>query len=113
MTITEFLLARLDEYEAALDDATSGPPFSPVATHGGTAVHAVLGRTDPGEFDREVAWLRRDLEAKRRILSHWPDPMGAWSAAEAAAARTLKEHTLRALASTYSDHSDYWEGMEL
>ncbi|WP_304455986.1 hypothetical protein [Nocardiopsis sp. YSL2] len=34
MTITEFLAARLDEYEGALEDATSGPPNSPAATLG-------------------------------------------------------------------------------
>ncbi|MFD6656945.1 DUF6221 family protein [Streptomyces parvus] len=48
-----------------------------------------------------------ELHAKMRIIRAWPDPMGAWSAEEADAARKMKDMVLRAMASVYSEHPDY------
>lgn len=115
MTITEFLAARLDEYEAALDDATSGPPNSPAATLGGTAVNAVL-TGDWGTVDREVAWLRRDLASKRWMLDITRPDLEAASGEVAAPelgaelGRWTKAYAIaRAMAVPYVDHSDYRE----
>jgi Family of unknown function (DUF6221) len=48
-----------------------------------------------------------ELHAKMRIIRAWPDPMGAWTADQADAAREMKETVLRAMASVYSEHPAY------
>lgn len=48
-----------------------------------------------------------ELHAKMRIIRAWPDPMGAWTAEQADAARKMKETVLRAMASVYEEHPDY------
>lgn len=48
-----------------------------------------------------------ELHAKMRIIRAWPDPLGAWTADQADAARKMKDTALRAMASVYSEHPSY------
>lgn len=48
-----------------------------------------------------------ELHAKMRIIRAWPDPLGNWTAAQADAARAMKETVLRAMASVYEEHPEY------
>lgn len=76
-------------------------------------LNALRGFLDE-RFHQELHWAMRNraedvpgIEAKLRILSAWPDPMGRWSAAEADAARAVKLSVYLLLALPYADHKDY------
>lgn len=96
--IKEFLTARLTEmrYEAKEWRETEG---------------------DPGEMD--VRWYKvpsltprfvlADCDAKLRVIKHWPDPTGQWTAEQADAARAEKSYVLKLFALPFADHPEYQE----
>lgn len=101
MSLKDFLEARLLDDLLACYSAASNGNEGLTPTSSTTAPEAAhLERYTP-------ARALEDIEAKQKIVKHWPDPMGEWSAKEAEAARAVKEHTLRLLALPYSDHPDY------
>ena len=122
MTLVEFLKARLaeDAWNNRIDpteewhvdhDGDEGGAFPPsrvvgrghyLAYDAPESIASHMARHDP----RRVA---AEVEAKRRIVDHWPDPLGNWTAEQADAARAVKEQTLRQFAAVYADHPEYDE----
>lgn len=125
--LLDFIRARLDEDEQAARKAgetCAAPWFNKVTVEPGgytdgrivddngyTVVHVEDQTPEFDEAEHIVRWnparVLAEVEAKRRMLSAWPDPTGEWSAAEAAAARAVKERIYRLLALPYADHPDY------
>ena len=120
MTITEFLLARIVEDEAA---ATAAQSAASMAYFGDTVADAMLGLAASEGADRvAVEHFRRhnpdrvlaECEAKRRIVRKHRERPGVTGADSAPPDRcsTCRSHrwpcgTLRELASVYADHPDY------
>lgn len=99
--LKKFLTDRLvDDRLAAYEAAAEGGKGLAPAAHATPHEEAHLERYAP-------ARVLEEIKAKQRIVNHWPDPSGAWTASQADAARAVKEHTLRVLASAYADHPDY------
>lgn len=93
LTLTDFLLARLDEDESAAraaieswDSEDDGAAFGELSSQS----HAFVRRYDPARALLEIASKRRLIEDDR---DGYPDDS--------------RSRTLRALASPYSDHSAY------
>jgi hypothetical protein len=109
MTITEFLLARVVEDEAAMDGAEGAAAWPldmtrPQVSGDSQASWVVIGR------DRVLA----ECEAKRRIvgLAQSADEADRYAAeviggVDGAAVDTDGAGILRALASVYADHPDF------
>ncbi|MDQ8040481.1 DUF6221 family protein [Cellulosimicrobium sp. XJ-DQ-B-000] len=132
MTLTEFLLARIEEDETAAQDAEPGPwtldreslPQAIIGADGDPVIRAAKGERDWTFQTSEVAYhvVRHDparvlteCEAKRRIVDYREQcerdrDEAPREARDLFAARLLAfDATLRALALPYAGHPDYDE----
>lgn len=99
MTLTEFLLARLDELEGYTEQGRprGEDPFDEARS--------------AGWFQAEVfgpEWVLADIEAKRRIVRHFAEKIEGW---EQSQEYWMDDgvKTLCLLALPYADHPDYDE----
>lgn len=106
MTITEFLLARIAEDEAAV-------PYRPAPTVGDD----VLAQIDeaqhgyralkPGVLTVTTARVLAECEAKRRIVEGHAETWDLGREDYLEGVWRSEDHTIRVLASVYADHPDF------
>jgi hypothetical protein len=124
-TITEFLLARIAEDEAAATEAAEdeiGGPEDPDQSvvdwpQGAPTWVAAFGSFADQNVARVELSPRRALaecEAKRRIVDEYEDALAGWQlapfeGAHLETARELLGYVVELLAKLYSDHPDYRE----
>jgi hypothetical protein len=100
MTITEFLLARIEEDEAYARDIPGRSAFVPMPADAEIVV------AYPGSYDRMLA----EAEAKRMIVELHDDGLKEQIErrdGSALGAGLMHDDVIRALASVYAAHPDY------
>ena len=112
MTLTEFLLARIAEDEAAAKAASPGGwSWGAVDTATSVADMEHIARHDPARVLAECEAKRRIVEDADTYVSEFENEeyrIDQPSAGRVAGrARSWRDDLLRALATVYADHEDY------